>query len=171
MLLSFQKPPPNPTPIASCSFWHIQGCLFLLAIVCVSQSACLPQGSLANCNYVLFNKMESKKRPFVAQVRNEKEWLLPTLPPEEKKKKNPQFWWLRVAETCWELNFILQQDWIAQLKSIRSDITVPSLSRLIKSLIGFADHQDGRPCSRKVLFICHLYVNFAIMEIVSEIGL
>lgn len=60
---------------------------------------------------------------------------------------------------------------MAQLKSIRSDITFPSLSRLIKPLIGFADHKNHRPSGRKVLFICHLYVNFAIMEIVSEIGL
>lgn len=56
-----------------------------------------------------------------------------------------------------------------QLKSRRSDRTFLSLSRLIKSLIGFADRGDYRPSHKKVLFICHLYVDFAIMEIVSGI--
>lgn len=60
---------------------------------------------------------------------------------------------------------------MALLKSIRSDITFPSLSGFVKPLIGFTDHKNHRPSSGKVLFICHLYVNFAIMEIVSEIGL
>lgn len=89
----------------------------------------------------------------------------------KKTHKTPQFWWLRVAGTCRELNFTLQRGWMAQLRSVRSDLTFPSLSRLIKPLRGFADRKFCRPSGRKGVFICHLYVNFAVMEIVSEIGL
>lgn len=57
------------------------------------------------------------------------------------------------------------------LKFIRLDIIFLFLSGFVKFLIGFIDYKNYRLSSGKVLFICYLYVNFVIMEIVLEIGL
>jgi hypothetical protein len=69
------------------------------------------------------------------------------------------------------VKFHFAEDWVAQLKSVGSDRTFPSRSGFIKPLIGFADHKRLGPSWGEVLFICHLYVNLAIMDIVPGIGL
>ena len=65
----------------------MSGCLYsCLAVVCVGPCVSL-------CAHWLIaipccsRKWRAKKRPFVAQVRNEKEWLFPTA--YRKKKKKP----------------------------------------------------------------------------------
>ena len=97
MPLPFQNPPSPMLLFLS----GMSGCLHsCLAVVCVGPFVFLWARwliAIMCCS----RKWKARKRPFVVQVRNEKEWPFPTA----YRKKILQFWWFRVA--CRELNFIL----------------------------------------------------------------
>ena len=86
MPLPFQNHPPFPP--ASLSFWHVRVSLLLLGS-CVCGSMCLPLRSLANCNSMLFKKMESKEETICGSSEKWKRVAISNCLQKKKKKKQP----------------------------------------------------------------------------------